>query len=454
MARNDLGGRRQSSCPNAVPNSTLPPYHMRLDALVCAITLAASVANAVNLDARRERRSLGSADSTGASAGTLVGERQLYLNAARTAWAFVDRNYQPSTGLARAHDTYQYVTIWDVGSALAATYSAHELGLITDAVYGQRIQRALATLSAMDLFDGAAFNKSYDSRTGRMIDRRERISSKGYGWSTTDIGRLLIWLRILAVNQPQFAPAARAIARRLNVSRLIADGDLQGSDPDPRTGGLRAYPEGRIGYEQYAAAGFALWGFRADKALDGRLNALPVDVLGISIVADRRGDERITSEPYIMMGMETGWYSPELREQAWRVLAAQEARYKSTGVITMASEDALPEPPYYFYYYNIYRQGHTFGLAAPASRSFVSGPRWLSSKAAFAWHALIPTPYTLAAVQAVRSAEIPGRGWGAGVYEGSHRPTGDASLNTAALILEAAAYNLRGHPFLAARLTD
>src|SRR4051812_45370758 len=52
----------------------------------------------------------------------VVDERQLYMNAARTAWAFVDRNYQPSTGLVRAHDTYQYVTIWDIGSTLAATY--------------------------------------------------------------------------------------------------------------------------------------------------------------------------------------------------------------------------------------------------------------------------------------------------------------------------------------------
>src|SRR2546423_2426630 len=192
MARNDLGGRRQSSCPNAVPNSTLPPYHMRLDALVCAITLAASVANAVNLDAQRARRSFGSADSTAASAGTLVDERQLYLNAARAAWTFVDRNYQPSTGLARAHDTYQYVTLWDIASALGAMYSAHELGLISDPVYNQRMQRALQTLSTMDVFDRAAFNKSYDSRTGRMIDRSQRLSSRGYGWSTTDIGRLLI----------------------------------------------------------------------------------------------------------------------------------------------------------------------------------------------------------------------------------------------------------------------
>src|SRR5689334_23640121 len=379
-------------------------------------------------------------------------ERQLFVNAARAAWAFVERNYQPSTGLSRAHDTYQYVTLWDVASALAATYSAHELGLLADAPYNQRMQRALATLGSMDLFDGAAFNKSYDSRTGRMIDRQQHLSSKGYGWSTTDIGRLLIWLRIIAVNQPQFAQQTTAIVRRLNIQRLIADGYLQGSDLDPQTGQLRAYPEGRIGYEQYAASGLALWGFRAEKALDAKLNALPVNVLGVSIMADKRGDERVTSEPYIMMGMETGWYSPALREQAWRVLAAQEARYKSTGTLTMVSEDALPDPPYYFYYYNVYRQGRPFTADAPAGSGYTDRPRWLSSKAAYAWHALLPSPYTLAVVQAVQGAMMPGRGWGAGVYEGTLRPTGDASLNTAALILEAACYNLRGHPFLATSL--
>ena len=145
--------------------------------------------------------------------GPVVDERQLYLNASRAAWAFVNRNYQPSTGLARAHDTYQYVTLWDVASGLAATYSAHELGLIEDVLYTQRMQRALATLATADLFEGAAFNKSYDSRTGKMIDRRERISSKGYGWSVTDLGRLLVWLRIIAVNQPQFASQATAVVQ-------------------------------------------------------------------------------------------------------------------------------------------------------------------------------------------------------------------------------------------------
>jgi uncharacterized protein DUF3131 len=432
---------------------------MRFNTRLFALAAIALLACSTNAEAQRKTKKAPprpvtvptpASDEPGAS---IVDERQLFLNAARSAWAFVDRNYQPSTGLARAHDTYQYVTIWDVGSTLGATYSAHELGFITDPVYNQRMQRMLATLSAMDLFDGVAFNKMYDARTAKMVDRNQRNSSRGYGWSTTDLGRLLTWLRVIAVNQPQFAPQATAIVKRLNISRLInSEGYLQGEDTDPRTGRTRTYPEGKMGYEQYAAAGLALWGYRAEKALDPRFNAVPVNVLGVSLMSDRRGGERITSEPYIMMGMETGWYSPELREQAWRVLAAQEARYKTTGTITMVSEDALPDPPFYFYYYDIYRDGRTFVVGGHASQGYVTGPRWVSSKAAFAWHALLPSPYTMTALQAVQPAVIPGRGWGAGVYEGTLKPTGDASLNTAALILEAAVYNLRGHPFLATRL--
>ena len=459
---------RQNSCIKTAGNRILIPAakQMRLHQRLCSMAILAILAvSATNVGAQDRTKTKSSRPkptptrpappppvaTSLAPDAKVVDERQLFLSAARTAWAFVDRSYQPSTGLSRAHDTYQYVTLWDVASALGATYSAHELGLISDAVYNQRIQRALATLSTMDLFDRAAFNKSYDSKTGKMIDRRQRISSRGYGWSVIDIGRLLTWLRILAVNQPQFAAQATTIVKRLDMSRLIKDGYLQGQDIDPATGAMRMYAEGRMGYEQYAAAGLALWGYRAEKALDARLNALPVNVLGVTIVADKRGDERITSEPYIMMGMETGWYSPELREQAWRVLAAQEARYKTTGTLTMVSEDALPDPPYYFYYYDVYRQGRPFVVDAPAGQGYVESPRWISSKAAFAWHALLPSPYTLTVLQAVQPSAIPGYGWGAGVYEGTLRPTGDASLNTAALILEAAVYNLRGHPFLATR---
>jgi len=169
---------------------------------------------------------------SGASAVTPE-ERQLYLDAAHTSWNFVNRITEPSTGLARAHATYSYVTLWDIAGVIAANYTAHELAFINDATYDSHIRRILATLSTIDLFDNAAFNRIYDAKTGRMVDNASKISNLGAGWSSVDIGRLLIWLRILSVKQPKYAPLATQIVRRLNMSKLLNDGYLQGVDVDP-----------------------------------------------------------------------------------------------------------------------------------------------------------------------------------------------------------------------------
>src|SRR5438105_12108409 len=104
---------------------------------------------------------------------------------------------EPSTGLARAHARYAYVTLWDIAGVVAANYVAHELTFINDATYDAHITRILSTLSAIDLFDKVAFNRTYGAKTGRMVDNASHLSSVGAGFSSVDIGRLLIWLRII-----------------------------------------------------------------------------------------------------------------------------------------------------------------------------------------------------------------------------------------------------------------
>ena len=371
----------------------------------------------------------------------------VWLAGAQTAWAFVANNTQASTGLAKSHETFQFVTTWDIASQIAATYSAHELGIIDDATYDSRIKKILATLTTLPLYQGAAFNRFYDSQTGQMVDRNFKASTTGFGWSTTDIGRLLTWLRILSVNQPQYSAQATAIKNRLNMSRLISGGTLMGVDVDAN-GSTITYAETGLGYEQYAAGGFALWGYRASNSLNPTANAKATTVLGVNVWIDGRGNARLTSEPYIMMGLETGFWAPALKDQAQAVLAAQQARNDQTGIITIVTEDAMPDAPYYFYYYSVYHSGKTFVVEGPGYGTVVSNPRWVSSKAAFAWRALFPTDYTLKAFNAVQAAAIPGHGWGAGVYEGTLKPTGYATLNTAGMILESALYHKLGQAFL------
>jgi hypothetical protein len=202
-----------------------------------------------------------------------------------------------------------------------------------------------------------------------------------------------------------------------------------------------------LGYEQYAAAGYALWGSPADDALDPTAHVRTVNVLGVNVATDARGG-RVTSEPYLMLGLETGFYASALRSQARRVLDAQEARYTQTKILTMVSEDAMLVAPYYFYYYSVYNTGRSFTVDGPDQGTFVESPRWLSAKAAFGWRALFPTAYTRSTLDAVQAAADPAKGWGAGVYESTLAPTGEQSINTAALVLESLAYTQRGRPFL------
>jgi hypothetical protein len=367
---------------------------------------------------------------------------------ARLAWTYVENNTLPTTGFANAVDGFADVSVWDIASLIAAVYSAHELGLIDDAAYDARIRKILGTLARVPLYDGAAFNKFYDGKTGQMVDLRFKPTATGYGWAAMDLGRLLVWLRVLAVNQPRYGDQASAIVRRLDMTRIVRNGRIEGMALDSTTGTVRRYAETGLGYEQYAAAGFALWGHRAPEALDAGAHATRTNVLGVPVAVDARGYGRITSEPYIMMGLETGWYSPTLRLQAARVLAAQQARHDQTGIMTMLSEDHLRDAPFFFYYYSLYNGGRTFVVDGPELGTYVESPRWVSAKAAFAWRSLIPTPYTAAAVEMVRAAAIPGKGWGAGVYEGSGSPTGETNLNTAALILESLAFRRAARPFL------
>ncbi|MEA2706008.1 MAG: hypothetical protein QOH22_796 [Gemmatimonadaceae bacterium] len=374
-------------------------------------------------------------------------ESDVFLAGARLAWTFVENNTQASTGLAQAHDNFQFVTTWDIASQIAATYSAHELGIIDNTNYDTRIKKILATLTTLPLYQGAAFNRFYDSKTGQMVDRNFKPSTTGFGWSTTDIGRLLTWLRVLAVNQPQYSAQATAIKNRLNMSRLISGGTLQGVDVDAN-GNTVTYAETGLGYEQYAAGGFALWSQRASNSLNPTAYAKTTSVLGVTVWIDSRGSARLTSEPYIMMGLETGFWAQALNDQAHAVLKAQQARNDQQGIITIVTEDAMPDAPYYFYYYSVYHSGKTFVVEGPGYGTVVSNPRWVSSKAAFAWRALIPTDYTLKAFNAVQAAAIPGDGWGAGVYEGTLKPTGYATLNTAGMILESALYQRNGKPVL------
>ena len=372
-------------------------------------------------------------------------QRAFMLRSARSAWTYVTREITPK-GFVGATKNYQYLTVWDMASEFAAAYSARQLGFINRVQYKAFVNRTLTSIEKLALYDNAAFNRMYSAQTGEMVDSKAQPSTVGMGWSGLDHGRFLVWLKLVATDDPSFAPRIQAIVSRLDMARLVKSGYMQGEEISAKTNEHRAYQEGRVGYEQYAAEGFALWGAKVDSALDFAVNGKPVMVNGQTLITDARGGDVMTSEPFVMMGLELGWKNDTWRNLALAVLAAQEARFKETGIVTMVSEDAIPVPPAYFYYYLLYHDGKPWVVTTVSGAAADSFPRWVSAKAAFGYHALAPSAYTWQALQTVKyggSAE----GWTAGVFEGTKNSTKTYNLNTAAIVLEAAAYSKRGCAF-------
>jgi hypothetical protein len=376
----------------------------------------------------------------------LAAEEEVFASAAARAWSYVESHYQPQTGMTRTVPEYAVATTWDIASMLAAYYGARELGLIDEADWDRRAGRLLETLAGLPLFEGAAFNKTYGTDSGRILERNDSPSVGGFGWSTTDLGRLLIWLRIVAAHDPDHAAAAERVARRIDLERIVRDGYLWSEERD-RRGRLRSFPEGFIGYEQYAASGFALWGAVAERARSLTANTRGLTLWDDVVLIDRRPRSCLTSEPFILAGLEFGW-SADMARLALAVLDAQESRHRRTGRITIASEDASTTPPWHFYYHCIYGDAGPFSLAVQGGQPLREGPLTVSAKAAFAWYVLTPTAYTARALETVSAA------WGAdslliaGLDEETGETVGPPNINTAAVILEAALYRQRGRPFL------
>ena len=388
----------------------------------------------------------GSMDSAGSARETATGMAVAYREAAGHAWQFIVANTDASTGLVRATPGYANATTWDIASAIAAIWSAHRLDLIDRAEYRARMSRLLETVAELPLFENTAYHKIYEVATGRMVGRGGRVDDRGYAWSATDLGRFLVWLAIVRETDPEHAALARRIAERMDYTRIVQDGYTYGYDANRQV--WKSFQEGRIGYEQYIGSGFDLWGHDVEPMLDPTLHGTPVEVMGQTLLRDARGHDRIVSEPFVMMGLEVGW-DAETAELARNVLAVQRARWRETGEVTIASEDAIDLAPNYFYYYCVYCGGRAFVIEThdPGQRRTV--PRWVSTKNAFGWNALLPDDYTDLAWRTVQEARD-GYGWASGVFEQSGRSTRTHDINTAAIILESAVYVRLGAPLIRA----
>ncbi|MBN3788581.1 DUF3131 domain-containing protein [Burkholderia sp. Ac-20353] len=365
--------------------------------------------------------------------------------AARIAWRYFATNTQAATGLVNSVDGFPSSTMWDTASYLLALISAERLGVIGTDEFDRRMSAALDALARIPLFNGQLPNKSYDTRTLDMVDYTNKKAEGGIGWSAIDIGRLAVPFNILAWRYPRFTDALDKVTRRWSLPALARDGELIGASRAADKVVLQQ--EGRLGYEQYAARTLLLTGVDCAQAATWSPHLGFVDIYDVTIPTDTRDPARygaqnyVLSEPYMLQGLEFG-LDGTTREFAWRLLKVQRARYGSTGQLTAVTEDHLDRPPY-FAYNTVYSAGKSWATVTDTGAD-ASALRSVSTKAAFAWHALFRDDYTARLVAYVRTANEPDKGWYAGVYEKSGQPNAALNANTNAVILESLAYIERG----------
>ena len=216
---------------------------------------------------------------------------------AKKAEHYIQHNFHKETGLWNSVQGDSHTTMWDVASGIAATLALEALGMKETEQVHYELEKTLATLSSFPLYKGSLPNREYSTKTGLPSGRLSDSKSNGNGWSALDIGRLLIWLKILEQQHPELSPSVNEIVTRWDLSRAVHNGTLFGAKLYKNREYYRQ--EGRNGYLQYAAEGFKMYGYEFPfPDLEEHLET--IETQGVDIQIDSRNVPFLTSNLYVL----------------------------------------------------------------------------------------------------------------------------------------------------------
>jgi len=97
--------------------------------------------------------------------------------------------------------------------------AAHRLCLISTNEFDRRVVALLGTLGSLSLYRGELPNKVYNTKTAEKVNYGNKPGEIGF--SALDLGRLLIWLRILREYYPEHGNAADRVVMRWNFCHVV-----------------------------------------------------------------------------------------------------------------------------------------------------------------------------------------------------------------------------------------
>lgn len=381
------------------------------------------------------------------------------LRAAKVAWHYFEKFTQESTGLANSVGNYPSTTLWDTASYVAGAVAAYELCIIEKPEFDQRMTLLLTTVKGLDLFRKEMPNKVYHTKSGLKVDYTNKAGEIGF--SALDIGRFLVWMRILKNRYPHLGNTIDSVLLKWDFSNAISEeGLLFGAYVDKDTGETVYAQEGRLGYEEYAAKGFALWGFQPILAHRAE-PFLTASILGVQVPYDGR-DPRIfhsqnyvVTESYLQDGLELGFDLPHddssetwLHSDGWRaefadrIYEVQENRWRRTGFMTARSEHNVKGPPY-FTYDTIFSDGYPWNTVTPRG-DYTPDHAAVAAKAALGLWALWDTEYTDVLYEAIIELYDPENGMFEGLYERGQGRVEIYTANNNGIILTSLLHKVQG----------
>jgi hypothetical protein len=381
------------------------------------------------------------------------------MRAAKVAWHYFEKFTQETTGMANSVGNYPSTTLWDTASYIAGLVAAYELCLIEKPEFDRRITLLLTTIKSLELFRKELPNKVYHTKTGAKVDYTNKPGEIGF--SALDIGRFLVWMRICKNRYPYLANTIDSVLLKWDFKNAVSDdGLLFGAYVDKKTGETVYAQEGRLGYEEYAAKGFALWGFRP--LLAHRAEPfLTASIFGVQVPYDGRdprvfhSQNYVVTESYLQDGLELGFDLPHddsspdwVNSDGWRaefadrIYQVQENRWRQTGFMTARSEHNVKGPPY-FTYDTIFSDGYPWNTVTPRG-DYVPDHAAVSAKAALGLWALWETDYTQVLFDAVIELYDPENGMYEGLYERGQGRVAIFTANNNGIILTALLHKVQG----------
>jgi hypothetical protein len=372
-----------------------------------------------------------------------IEDRDTLLADARDAWRYVELWTNAATGLCPAtvhrgvDGTYRYeaLTMWDFGSLIRATISAHELGFLSDEAFLARARLLVGALPAASIRGHLLPNE---------LIATDRIGPLSQNFNACDTGRLVGALVDLD-RHPVSRGLAGPMLEKWDLDAIVLDGRPHSIS------GSRLVDTFVSHCTAYLARNFRDIGIAVASPYSVDSEGSETDwQMRLLYAAARLG--AYGAEPLLLEAIERG-PTREMRLLADVLWTEQLRAYDRTGLLHCVSEAPLNTPPWFAYAglrLNDARTRWEVRSNSPdpryATDAFQRQSLLVNTKGAFLWAAIRPGAHAARLVSHVRTYAKLQTGEftpGAFVY-GAPRMEGYADINTNGIVMEAVAYILRG----------